>query len=97
MKKTQIRFAKVGKNQLQKLLDLRIGPRFIEKEQIEGVKKILKLEGKSILDLRRTKNTIVRELTKNNRAEIEGCWNTMSGVVAVIDDEMYKIGGISVI
>ena len=91
--KQKIRFAKVGKNQFQKLLDLRIGRHFIEPEQIEGVKKILKLEEKNILDLRRIRNTIVRDFTKNNRSEIEDCWNTMSGVTAVIDDMIYRQGG----
>ncbi len=90
--KQRIRFAKVGKNQIQKLLDLKIGRRFIEKEQIEEVKKILKLEEKSIIDLRRTRNTIVRELTRDieKEKETEEKWNTMSGVTAVIDDMIYK-------
>lgn len=92
--KQRIRFAKVGKNQIQKLLDLKIGRRFIEKEQIEEVKKILKLEEKSIINLRRTRNTIVRELTRDiEKEEDEEKWSTMSGVTAVIDDMIYRQGG----
>lgn len=92
--KQKIRFAKVGKNQIQKLLDLKIGRRFIEKEQIEEVKKILKLEEKSIIDLRRTRNTIIRELTRDiEKEKDEEKWNTMSGVTAVIDDMIYRQGG----
>lgn len=92
--KQKIRFAKVGKNQFQKLLDLKIGRIFIEKEQIEEVKKILKLEEKNIIDLRRTRNTIVRELTRDiEKEEDEEKWSTMSGVTAVIDDMIYRQGG----
>lgn len=92
--KQKIRFAKVGKNQIQKLLDLKIGRIFIEKEQIEEVKKILKLEEKNIIDLRRTRNTIVRELTRDiEKEEDEEKWSTMSGVTAVIDDMIYRQGG----
>lgn len=92
--KTKYKFARVGKNQLQQLLDLNIGRLFVEKEQIIAIKKILKLEGKDVDGLRRIRNTIVRDL-HNHEEEIY--WNTISGVTAVIDDEMYKIGGISVI
>ena len=88
--KTKHKFARVGKNQLQQLLDLNIGRHVIEYDQVIAVKKILKLEGKDINDLRRVRNTIVRDL-HNHEEEIY--WNTISGVTAVIDDEIWKKGG----
>ena len=87
--------------EVAKLVDLKIERVWIDKSQIESVKKILNLEGKSIEELRETRNSVVKTFfdfidyyrEEKMYVKYDEYMATMSGTTATIDSMIFEQGG----
>ncbi len=92
MAKREIKFNdEFVKPRLEKLIELGIGRHTITKEQIKRVQEILEIDGDTLEELQAKRNSIVKLLTKDR--DDEKSWNTMSGVVFVIDSRLWDLTG----
>ncbi len=79
------------KPRLEKLIELEIGEHTIAKEQIKRVQEILEIDGDTLEELQAKRNSVVKLLTEDR--DDEKSWNTMSGVVFVIDSRLWDLTG----
>lgn len=76
---------------LQALRDLKIEHCIITAEQIQKVTEILELNDNSLEELQAKRNSAVKLLCADK--DDQAAWNTMSGVVCVIDSKRWHLCG----
>ena len=95
-------FATIKLGQIYKLVEeVEVGEMFIEAEAIEQIEDILNLNDMDIDELRAMRNTIVKVFSKlidsaDDKGDVKeaiASQNKMSGIVAVIDNKIWKLGG----
>ena len=82
-------FVKFSKETLEELKKLPVEEVFVSCETFEKIKKILNLEIRTAEELIAVRNSVVKELTKNDDRDN---WTRMSMIVCVIDNEKIKRG-----
>ncbi len=84
-------FAVINDNQVKQLKKLNINRAFITYEQMDKVKEILDLNGKSVKELRAIRNGVVKTMSELEYSEERMA--TISGTTATIDDMIWRQGG----
>ena len=79
------------KGKLDALKALKIGHRTITEEQIAQVREIMEIAGDTLQTLQAKRNSVVKLLTEDTKDE--QAWDTMSGVVFVLDGRLFDLAG----
>lgn len=98
-----MKFAEIKMVTFVELLKVEIGDLFIEQEAVDKVKEILELDGKNPEELTAIRNTVVKTLAeefiepldeKKEHREVMKYMTKLSGITAVIDNELSKMGAL---
>ena len=92
-------FASITKDQLTKLMGLEVDTFVITSDQIEEVRKVLGIDGIKPRELQAVRNSVVRYFSAMTSVArdipdfktYDRLNNVMSGVLAVIDNELFRI------
>lgn len=79
------------KPRIEKLINLGIGRHTITEEQIRNAQEILEIDGDTLEELQAKRNSVVKLLTEDR--DNEKSWDTMSGVVFVLDSRIWDLTG----
>lgn len=98
-----MKFAEIKMRTMFKVLDVEIDKFFVSEEAIEEIKSILNLEEKTAEELTAIRNTMVRTINDefidpaiadNDYKEYDKYSTKLSGITAVIDHQLYRMGEI---
>ena len=95
-----VEFAQLTLEQKLKLNDLTIDRVFITSEEMTYISNFLELEGKTVMELRAIRNSVVKHYSDESKRHLDCEFKVglqimanLSGVTATIDNKIFESGG----